>query len=278
MSTIALFGAGGKMGCRILDNLRKTEHRVLCIEVAPAGLENLASRGYAAVAQAEALDRAEVVVLALPDRVIGPVTRAFVPSLRAGTMLILLDPAAAYAGELPERADITYMVTHPCHPPVFNDETDPAARRDFFGGVLAKQHIVCALMQGPEVDYERGAAICRQLFAPVMEVYRCTVEQMAILEPALSETTTATCLTIIREALDEAVRRGVPRDAARAFLLGHINIELAVIFGEAGNPLSDGALVAIERARPEIFQPDWKKVFEPEQLRRSVEAIVHPDR
>ena len=43
----------------------------------------------------------------------------------------------AYVINLPERADLTYFVTHPCHPPLFNDETDPAAKRDFFGGVAA---------------------------------------------------------------------------------------------------------------------------------------------
>jgi hypothetical protein len=35
----------------------------------------------------------------------------------------MLDAAAPHAGELPERDDITYFVTHPCHPPIFNDET-----------------------------------------------------------------------------------------------------------------------------------------------------------
>lgn len=33
--TIALFGAGGKMGCRITDNLKDAAHRVLYVEVNP---------------------------------------------------------------------------------------------------------------------------------------------------------------------------------------------------------------------------------------------------
>ena len=60
----------------------------------------------------------------------------------------MLDAAAPHAGELPERGDITCFVTHSCHPPIFNDETDPKARTNYFGRVHAKQHIVCALMQG----------------------------------------------------------------------------------------------------------------------------------
>ena len=122
-------------------------------------------------------------------------------------MVICLDPAAPYGGELPERPDISYFVTHPCHPPIVNDEVEPEARRDMFGG-RAKQHIVCALMQGPEGDYERGARIAQRMFAPVMQAHRVTVEQMAILEPALAETVVLTCMVVIREAVDEAIRRG----------------------------------------------------------------------
>ncbi len=52
MSTVALVGAGGKMGCRITDNMKKqTAYRMLHVEVAPAGLANLAKRGVAAVAR-----------------------------------------------------------------------------------------------------------------------------------------------------------------------------------------------------------------------------------
>ena len=49
-------------------------------------------------------------------------------------MLVALDAAAPFAGHLPARPDLTYFVTHPCHPPIFNDETDIAAKRDHFGG------------------------------------------------------------------------------------------------------------------------------------------------
>ena len=112
----------------------------------------------------------------------------------------------------------------------------------------AQQNIVCALMQGAEEDYANGEAIARRMFAPVMSAHRVTVEQMAILEPVLSETVAATCLTIIREAMDEAIRRGVPAEAARDFLLGHINIQLAMFFGEIDTPLSDGAKLAVARA------------------------------
>ena len=97
----------------------------------------------------------------MPDTVLGAVAHEIVPRLRSGAAGDRLDPAAPHGGELPERADIAYFVVHPCHPPVVNDETDPEARMDFCGGITAKQHIVCALMQGPEEDYARGEAVAR---------------------------------------------------------------------------------------------------------------------
>jgi hypothetical protein len=277
MTTIALLGAGGKMGCRIADNLRQhPEYRIRYVEVAEAGRERLRLRGLEATPRDEALAEADVVILAVPDRLMAAITREVVPRLKAGAMLLGLDPAAPYAGVIPVREDLSYVFAHPCHPSVFNDESDPEARRDFFGGICAKQNIVCALMRGSEEDYARGEAIARAMYAPVMKAHRVTVEQMAILEPALVETTAATCITILKEAMDEVIRRGVPAEAARDFLLGHIHIELAIVFGEAGNPFSDGALKAIELARPRLFHPDWKKVFEPESLRASVEEITRP--
>jgi hypothetical protein len=102
-----------------------------------------------------------------------------------------------------------------------------------------------------------------------------TVEQMAILEPAMAETVTACCITIIREAMDEAIARGVPPEAARDFMLGHVNIPLAIVFGEVSSPFSDGAKLIIEHGRKMIFREDWKRVFEPENVREQVRAIVN---
>lgn len=275
MATIALIGAGGKMGGRITDNLRKTDHEVRYVEISERGVAALAQRGIAPSGVEAALAGADAVILAVPDNRIGQVAADLDQHLAPGVMLIVLDAAAPYSGELSGRADLTIFVTHPCHPPIFNDETTPEARADFFGGIAAKQHIVCALMQGPPAAYALGETIARQMYAPVMRSHRVTVEQMAILEPVLSETVTATCLTIIREALDEAVRRGVPELAARDFVLGHLNVELAIVFQELANgTFSDGALKAIETARDVLFRPDWKRVFEPEAIRRSVLDIT----
>lgn len=279
MTKIALMGAGGKMGVRLATNLKATRFDVAPVEVAEAGRARLkAATGMDCVEPGQALSRADVVVLAVPDRAIGEVAHEIVPKLDPGTSVIVLDAAAPYAGEMPERADVTYFVTHPCHPPIFNDEDDDA-RLDFFGGVKAKQHIVCALMQGPEEHYALCEEVARTIYAPVMRSHRCTVEQIAILEPALSETVGATLALALREATDEAVRRGVPEQAAHDFILGHLNIELAIAFGIfPEGRFSDGALHAIAQARPQIFREGWlDRVFAPEAVRKSVHDICHPE-
>ncbi len=280
MTKIALMGAGGKMGVRLASNLIGSGYDVAPVEVAEAGRARLkAATGLECLEQGQALSRADMVLLAVPDRAIGAVAHQIVGGLDPGTAVIILDAAAPHAGELPDRADITYFVTHPCHPPIFNDETDMAAKTDYFGGIAAKQHIVCALMQGPETHYALCEAAARAFYKPVMRAHRVTVEQMAILEPALSETIGATFALMLREATDEAVRRGVPEQAAIDFMLGHLNIELAIAFGAfPEGRFSDGALHAIAQARPQIFRDDWlERVFDPAAVLKSVKDICHPD-
>jgi D-apionate oxidoisomerase len=275
MTTIALFGAAGKMGTRISSRMKDSDiYHTLYVEAGEEGQKRLVERGFSLTPAEQAACQADVLILAIPDKLIGRVARDIVPLMKRGAMLICLDPAAPHGGELPERPDISYFITHPCHPPVVNDEIDPEARLDFFGAIKAKQHVVAALMQGPESDYARGEAVVRSIFAPVMNVYRVTVEQMAILEPALSETVVLTCMVIMREAIDEAVRRGVPARAARDFVLGHMNVDIGILFNYIDAQLSDGARLAVERARKTIFQPDWKKVFEPENVLNEVKAIT----
>ena len=275
MTTIALFGAAGKIGRRIANRLREaTEFRTLYVEAGEAGLAQLRRHGFTPSTLEEAAREANVVILAVPDTVLGKVAASLVPSLKSGTMIMCLDPAAPYGGELPDRKDISYFVTHPCHPPIINDEVDPEARRDFYGGTKAKQHVVCALMQGPESDYARGEQIVRKMFAPVMNTYRVTVEQMALLEPAMSETVILTCMFVMKEAVEEAIRRGVPAEAAREFALGHMNINVGILFDYIGVQFSEGAKLAVERAKERIFRPNWKDVFDIENVRAEVKAIT----
>ncbi|MGH7247224.1 MAG: phosphogluconate dehydrogenase C-terminal domain-containing protein, partial [Pseudomonadota bacterium] len=271
MTRIALLGAGGKMGCRIAGNLRKTDYAVSHVEPGERGKAALAQRGISTVPVDEALDGAEVVILALPDNRIGAVSRELAQKFARGAMIVVLDIAAPMAGLLPQREDLSLFASHPCHPSIFGGETDPEAQRDFFGGYKARQNIVCSLLQGPEEHYLAGENIARAIYAPVGESHRCTAEQMAILEPVLSETVLGTCLTVVREAVDEAVRRGVPFEAARDFVLGHLKVELGIVFQQfEGATFSDGAIKMIEDAKKSLFRPDWKNVFERDQMMASI--------
>ena len=276
MTKVALMGAGGKMGVRLATNLMKSDHDVLHVEIDPAGQERLKNgTGIECVSQNQALSEAEAIILAVPDRLIGKVLSSFVNELNTGTAVIMLDAAAPHAETLPNREDITYFVAHPCHPPLFNDETGPDAKKDYFGGIAAKQHIICALAQGPEEHYTMCEKIARDLYSPVMRSHRCTVEQMALLEPALSESVGATFAKVLKDATDEAARRGVPYQAAEDFLLGHLTILLSVAFGvHPGGKLSDGCMLAISEAEPVIFRDGWlDQIFAPEAVKASVKSI-----
>ncbi|WP_306752146.1 phosphogluconate dehydrogenase C-terminal domain-containing protein [Paracoccus actinidiae] len=276
MTKVALFGAGGKMGVRLSTNLAKTDFDVAHVEVSSAGRDRLKSElGFDTVDADAALAGAQVVILAVPDTVIRKVAASVVPQVAPGTMIVILDAAAPFAGHLPERADITYFVTHPCHPPIFNDEHTPEGRADHFGGVAAKQGVVNALMQGPREHYELGDRIARAIYAPVVRSHEVTVKQMAMLEPGLSETVVASLLMVMREAMDEVVARsGVSKDCARDFLLGHMNILGAVIFEERQGQFSDACNKAIEFGIPMLMRDDWKKVLEWDEVAASIKRIT----
>jgi hypothetical protein len=58
--------------------------------------------------------------------------------------------------------------------------------------------------------------------------------------------------------------------------MGHINVNLGIMFGFLPNTqFSDGAYKMVENAKKQLIRPDWKKVFEPENLAAQVDAIVH---
>ena len=102
-----------------------------------------------------------------------------------------------------------------------------------------------------------------------------SLEQMGLLEPALVETLASTCVYVIREGLDEVIRRGVPPEAARDFLLGHLRIQMAVLFNELpGAAFSDAANKALQRGLREFIREDWKKIFEPDNVSDQIRAIT----
>ena len=275
MKTITLIGAGGKMGCRLTDNFLKTNYKVHYLEVSPKGIENLKQRGVTLSDQATAVPAGDVVILAVPDVAIGAVAREVVPLMKPGALLMTLDPAAPLDDQLPRRDDIGCVIAHPCHPSVFNWEPTEAAFRDFYGGISAKQGIVVALMWGAESYYELGLEVSTAMYAPVSRAHRVTLEQMAMLEPALVETLAQTCMEVVKEGHDRLIAAGVPQDAVRDFVLGHLRIQIAVLFGEVNGTFSDAAYKISKRAKPVLFKEGWQKIFEMKDIREQVRDITN---
>ncbi|MEY3627398.1 MAG: phosphogluconate dehydrogenase C-terminal domain-containing protein [Limnohabitans sp.] len=275
MTSIALFGAGGKMGVRLSKNLQGSSYQVRHVEVGEVGRQRLRDElGVECCPVDDALHNVDVVILAVPDTLIGQLAAEIAPKLKAGTLVMTLDAAAPFAGHLPQRPDLVYFVAHPCHPSIFHPRVHQEGDPDYFGGVNAPQSIVNALMQGPEEAYALGEDIAKTIYQPVLRSYRVTVEQMALLEPGLSETVCATLLDVMREAMDEVVARGVPAEAARDFLLGHMTILSAVIFKQIPGQFSDACNKAITFGKPRLMRDDWKQIFERQEIADSIERIT----
>jgi len=270
-----LIGAGGKMGCRLTDNLKESNYDMKYVEVSSVGIERLKARGVNVTAAEDVIPDAGIIILAVPDIYIGQVANEYVNKFKPGAIVVTLDPAAAVGGHLPARKDISYFVSHPTHPSVFNWEPDQKKHFDYFGGITARQAIVCALMQGPEHHYKTGEDLAVAMYAPVTRAHRITVEQMALLEPGLAETFLGAVMFTMREAMDEVIKMGVPKEAAFDFFMGHINIDLALCFDQIpGGVFSDACYKAIQIGKPLIFRDDWKKVLDPQHVRHQIDVMT----
>ena len=97
---------------------------------------------------------------------------------------------------------------------------------------------------------------------------------MALLEPALVETLAQTCVEVIHRGFEKVVEQGVPREAARDFVLGHLRIQIAVLFGEVDGGFSDAAYKISARARSILFREGWESIFDMDDVREQVRSIT----
>lgn len=278
MTVVALIGAGGNMGCRITTSLAdQPGYELRYVETGEAGRHRLQALGVTHLTPLkDALDGADLVVMAVPDLIIGSVAAEVVPQMDAGATIVCLDPAAAHAGRLPQRDDINCFVVHPTHPPLYHllDEESRDARHDYWGGGLASQSIVCALAWGEESAYTCGETLATEMFRPVIRAHRLTVAQMALLEPGMSESVTNGCISVIRECLDRVIAAGVPEQAARDFMMGHLQLGIAILFEQINWQLSAGAKMALAEAREVLFKPDWHRLLDDEAVLESTRRIT----
>ena len=280
--TVAVVGAGGKMGMRVSRNLARSVHTLRYAENSPAGQERMRAEGREAVTTEQAVDGADVVILAVPDTALGAVSQAVVPQMKSGAVLLTLDPAAAYANLLTQREDVLQAVAHPCHPSVFLERTTVQEYADNFGGEAALQNVVAAFEgdHAPDGEAKKAVAedVIRIMYGPVDEVHWVTVKQLAYLEPTLVETVACMIGALLKEALHETVHTvGVPEAAARAMLMGHVQIALTNTL-RGSNPFSDACLIAMDYGRETIVKDDWKKIFSDGELDHVITKMLKLDR
>jgi hypothetical protein len=224
---------------------------------------------------ADATQGAQVVILAVPDIALQPVTEEIIPQLDSGTVVLTLDPAAAYANLLAVRDDIHYVVAHPCHPSIFLKRRTDEEYADTFGGIAAPQDVLAAYEGDDEQKRRQAETVVRAMYAPVLDVHWITVKQLAQCEPTLVETIACMVGDLLKESLHEAVHTmGIPEPAARAILLGHTQVALANALN-GDNPFSDACLIAMRYGRSMIVKEDWKRIFEDEELDRNLQAMLH---
>jgi len=280
MTEVTILGAGGNMGRRITRTLRDNpQYKLRLVEPGERGRSLIEESGLQVVEQAEGLAGADVVVFAVPDKIVRGIAAEVIPLLDTSTSVLFLDPAAVAADRVPRRDDISCFVTHPTHPPLYSllGEEDPAARRDYWGGGLATQAIVFAVAWGDEGQATLVENLAIDMFEPVSKSYRITVDQMALLEPALTETLTNGCIAVIREGMERVVAAGVPEEATRQFLMGHLQIGIALIFEQFDWRLSEGAQIALTRSREQLFKDDWHQIFERDAVMESLKQITGGD-
>ena len=92
----------------------------------------------------------------------------------------------------------------------------------------------------------------------------------------MSEIIMAAAANWMKQAMEAAIEKGVPREAAEAFTAGHAQIAMAIVFGAEPSPFSDAAKLAIAWGTAKYINPEWRKVYERETLARAIEDILKP--
>lgn len=262
---IGILGAGGKMGMRIGVNLQHLGNTMFHIENGKDGMQRLRESGVAVSLLEDVIGDVDCLIFAVPDIHVNKISIDVVPKMKSGAIVMLLDPAAAYMNQVCMRENLHYTVAHPCHPALFKEQPSFEAYNDHFGGILGRQDVVASHWKGDRDKFEVAREVAREMFAPVDQVFEVTLAQMAFLEPTVVEVCGMSLISIFKELQTEMDKRGIPKDAAMSFLLGHINVALA-IFLLGTNPLSDGAMVAMEYGRKKIINNDWKQVLTDDSL------------
>jgi D-apionate oxidoisomerase len=272
--TVTVVGAGGKMGMRVSDNLERSPHRTFYSENHPPAMERVRGTGRVLSDTGGAVAQSDVIVMAVPDILLGKVSESILPQAKPGAVLLTLDPAALYAGLIAHRDDMYFAVAHPCHPSVFLQRKNTEEWADTFGGIAAPQDVVAALESGDRTVRDRTEDVIRAIYSPVLDVHWVTVKQLTVLEPTVTETITCMISGLLKDVLEAAVKSaGIPEEAVKAMMFGHVQVALANSLLGA-NAFSDAAMIAMDYGREKVIRSDWDKIFEDAELDRVIARML----
>lgn len=277
---ICIIGAGGTTGYKVARNLAKhsEQYELTVCEINSQAVERLKAEGFTLSPVEAVVPEADIVVPAINDSKLKDFTPAVVKAMKPGAAMIILDPASVVAGEIPQRADCTLAICHPCHPSSFHNQDTPEARADKWGGDGGKMDIVMSKVAGDDGVFELCRRACEVMFQPVVKSYVMTPRQMAFLEPTLVEVLGATCLMAMTETLEEAVKRGIDREAATSFMCGHLQNVAFTFAGLLGDTkVSDACKVAVDVGNRLVLRENWKQIWDDDILDRVILTMLHPD-
>ncbi len=106
---VTLVGAGGKMGIRLTRNLKDSAYKMAYIEKHEPAREKLMEMGVLVSAEDEEIPDSDIVILAVPDNILGKVSNQIIPKMKSAAMVYTLDPACTLAGQLCHRDDLSYF-------------------------------------------------------------------------------------------------------------------------------------------------------------------------
>ena len=274
--TVALFGANGRMGFRAANSklVSSPDFDVLLVEKDAESAARLEKLGRAVTPADEALAVSDLVILAVPDLLIGSVANEVAPKMKPGAAIVFFDAVSAYMGQVDYLDGIGYYMVHPCHPAMFSKQPSLEAYADVYGSKAGVQDVLTCRIRGDAETYETVKAMARLIFDPVGKCFEATLEQMVYLEPTLAETATGTMSLILRRCFEHAREMGLDDEAARSIILGHVQTMLAGIAGVLKDNPSDAARVAMSHGISYMLRPDWEKVFTMADTRRVADKML----
>ena len=186
-----------------------------------------------------------------------PVSEQLVPVMKPESVLLTLDPAAAYAGLVASRAGVHTAVAHPCHPSIFLQRTTEEEWEDTFGGIAAPQEVVAAIESDDSTTKRRGRRDPAHVRA---RRRRALGDRQAAGGPGTDPRRDLACM--IGACSRRPWRRPSTPSASPSRPPGRCSRPRPGGAGQrppGSNPFSDACHIAMTYGRETVIQDDWKR-------------------